>query len=165
MKTISQTLQAAFDAHLARNWDHIYILVDVHGVMMKPDYGGVSSEIYPDCIAPLQTLTKDKRVKLIMWTCSRADHILKYRQMMINHEVKFDYVNENPEVDHLEASGDYSVKLYANVIMDDKGGFEPHIDWKILQEYLTSDQYIRQCTAIHSSTLESSHSSEASLAT
>jgi hypothetical protein len=64
-----------------------------------------------------------------------------FRQLGIN----FDYTNENPEVDHKEASGDYSVKLYANVIMDDKGGFEPDVDWDDLHQYLKSDEYKALC--------------------
>lgn len=119
-----------------RNWDSIYVLVDVHGVMMEPNYKGISTIIYPQCLEPLRMLSKDKHVKLIMWTCSNADHLDLYWQMFRDQDVVFDYINKNPEVAFKDSIGDYSVKLYANVIMDDKAGFEPESDWAELLEYL-----------------------------
>lgn len=141
MKSISETFKTAFEAFKARNWDHIYVLVDVHGVMMEPNYGGISSEIYEECLHPLQILSSDPKVKLIMWTCSNHHHVERYREIFKDNGIIFDYTNENPEVDHKEASGDYSVKLYANVIMDDKAGFEPRYDWVDLLNYLQSEEY------------------------
>lgn len=80
-----------------------------------------------------------------MWTCSNHRHVVIYNEIFKQLGINFDYTNENPEVDHKEASGDYSVKLYANVIMDDKGGFEPDVDWDDLHEYLKSDEYKALC--------------------
>ena len=136
MKSISSLFATAFNTMRERNWDSIYVLVDVHGVMMEPNYRGISTTIYSQCLEPLRLLSNDKRVKLIMWTCSNADHLDQYWQMFQDQGVVFDYINENPEVAFKDSIGDYSVKLYANVIMDDKAGFEPESDWTELLEYL-----------------------------
>jgi len=122
---IYKALDRAWSAKQRKNWDCIYILVDVHGVLMEPDYTKPSEKIYTDCIEPLQKMTDDSRFKLIMWTCSRELDIEKYRATFEQLGVVFDYVNRNPEVEHIEALGDYTKKLYANVILDDKAGFEP----------------------------------------
>ena len=52
--------------------------------------------------------------------------------------VKFDYVNSNPEVGATDIL-DPSEKLYFNVGIDDKFGFEPDTDWKgvsLIADYL-----------------------------
>ena len=141
MKSICDTFKTAFDTLIARNWNHIYVLVDVHGVMMEPNYGSISTDIYPDCVDPLQILSTDPKIKLIMWTCSNHNHVELYRTVFKALDIHFDYVNENPEVSHKDSSGDYTVKLYANVIMDDKAGFDPHVDWNLLHQYLRSPAY------------------------
>ena len=42
--------------------------------------------------------------------------------------IHFDYANENPEVGNTSFQ-DFEVKLYFNVGIDDKFGFEPEADW------------------------------------
>ena len=44
----------------------------------------------------------------------------------------FDYFNENPEVKNT-ATGDFSMKIYFNVMIDDKAGFEKS-DWENVVE-------------------------------
>ena len=132
---IYKAFDRAWSAKVRKDWDCIYILVDVHGVLMEPDYTKPSEKIYTDCIEPLQKLTKDSRFKLIMWTCSREEDIEKYRATFEQLSVHFDYVNRNPEVEHKDALGDYTSKLYANVILDDKAGFEP-THWIDIYEWL-----------------------------
>lgn len=134
MNTFAKAFYNAFSRMREKDWDRIYVLVDVHGVIMEPNYDGLSNQIYPQCIAPLQRMTADPRIKLIMWTCSHPDDIVKYQDIFEKLDIVFDYVNANPEVDHCEAIGDYRDKLYANVILDDKGGFEP-VDWESIERW------------------------------
>lgn len=131
--SIEKAFWNAWDRMRAKNWEHLYILVDVHGVLMEPDYTKPSSYIYPQCVNVLRQLSEDPRYKLILWTCSRKRDIEKYRHMFEALEIKFDWVNENPEVQHVDALGDYTAKLYANLILDDKAGFDPEEDWRILE--------------------------------
>lgn len=135
MKAVSEVLCSALERLEERGWDHIYILVDVHGVLMEPSYGSISTKIYPQCIKPMLIMSDDPRIKLIMWTCSSPEHITQYLAMFKELGINFDYANENPDVQYKQAIGDYTVKLYANLILDDKAGFDPYKDWDNLSRY------------------------------
>lgn len=51
------------------------------------------------------------------------------------HNIHFDNVNQNPEVAD-GAYGYYHEKIYFNVLMDDKAGFNGETDWKPVYEML-----------------------------
>ncbi len=58
--------------------------------------------------------------------------------------IKFDYVNENPEIHALSSdpkSSDFSDKFYFNVGIDDKFGFDPESDWVDLYDFLTRNSH------------------------
>jgi hypothetical protein len=117
-----------------KKWNCIYVLVDVHGVLMEPDYSKPSTRIYPECVNPMRKMSEDNRFRLIMWTCSKKDDIEKYLSIFQTLDIRFDWVNENPDVD-LDSLGDYTSKLYANVILDDKAGFIPRY-WNDVDAFL-----------------------------
>lgn len=50
--------------------------------------------------------------------------------------INFDYINENPEVNSTEYA-DFDTKLYFNVGLDDKFGFDVEEDWKEIHTYFT----------------------------
>ena len=59
-----------------------------------------------------------------------------------NNKIHFDYVNENPEVIRQETdpvSLDLSEKFYFNVGFDDKFGFDPDTDWKLIYDGIKED--------------------------
>lgn len=134
----------AFDSALTRmyekNWDNIYILVDIHGTVLKPSYHNKEQyEFYNSSQYVLQLLSSLKFVKLIMWTSSTQEAINNYLNVFENNGIHFDYVNENPEVIALSSdpnSSDFSNKYYFNIGFDDKFGFDPENDWNDLLKYL-----------------------------
>lgn len=132
---VEYAFEKAWERYQEKGWDSLYVLVDVHGVLMESDYTKPSSRIYPQCIEPMRRMSSDPRFKLIMWTCSRKEDIEKYLKMFEVLDIKFNWVNQNPEVQHVEALGDYTNKLYANVILDDKAGFMP-IHWYDINAFL-----------------------------
>lgn len=134
--SLVKSFWSAWDRCKEKKWDHIYILVDVHGVLMEPDYTKPSTRIYAECIEPLRMMSDSNKYKLILWTCSRKEDIEKYRKTFEALDIHFDWVNENPDVQHIDSLGDYSAKLYANLILDDKAGFDPQEDWYILNRVL-----------------------------
>jgi hypothetical protein len=136
MNHIERAFVNAWDAKVRKGWDRIYVLVDVHGVIYEPDYTKVAEKVYPVALEPLRKMTEDDSIKLILWTCSREKDIEKYRAELREHGIEFDWVNRNPEVEHVEALGDYRNKLYANVILDDKAGFDPAEDWDVINSWL-----------------------------
>ena len=68
-------------------------------------------------------------MKLIMYTCSHPEEIEKYLELFESKGIKFNYVNENPEVSGTEY-GDFTGKPYMNVLLEDKAGFDAEEDWK-----------------------------------
>jgi hypothetical protein len=77
---------------------------------------------------------------LILWTSSSEYAIFDYKIVFERNNIKFDYVNCNPEVERQSTDPetlDLSSKYYFNIGIDDKFGFEPETDWKLIYDYLT----------------------------
>ena len=56
------------------------------------------------------------------------EKMAEYRARFAEEGIHFDYANENPEVGNTSFQN-FEVKLYFNVGIDDKFGFEPETDW------------------------------------
>ena len=113
-----------------KGWKKTYWAIDIHGTILKPTYekGVLSTEFYPNAKKVLQVLTKDAKVVLILYTCSYPEEISEYLRFFRSHQIRFDYVNENPEM-NAGAYGYYDSKFYFNLLLDDKAGFDPERDW------------------------------------
>ena len=137
---IVKAFDSAFVRAKAKNWDYIYILVDVHGTIFTPSYLNEEKyEFYPYAKEALQLLSKDSNIKLILWTSSTSFAIIDYKVEFDKYGIHFDYVNENPEVTRQPKdpiSLDLSSKYYFNIGIDDKFGFEPETDWELIYNYL-----------------------------
>lgn len=118
-----------------RNWDTLYFLVDVHEVILKPDYEKMASEYYPLALKVLKMLSNREEVCLIMWTASSKGHRKKYLDKFRRDGINFRYVNENPEVLEITKWGDYESKMYANIGLDDKFSFDPTLHWEEIKEF------------------------------
>lgn len=115
-----------------KGWDKIYIAVDVHGTIIKPDYkeDSIKVEFYPWANYALKYMTRDPRFCLILYTCSYPYQIDEYLAEFEKFDIHFDYVNENPEViSGEEKYGYYVKKFYRNITLDDTAGFFPDRDW------------------------------------
>ena len=82
----------------------------------------------------LQFLSSKDDVVLILFTCSYEDEIYRMIKYLNCTDIHFDYVNENPEVSNT-TYGDYSKKMYCNILLEDKAGFEPK-DWYAIKKEL-----------------------------
>ncbi len=137
---INKVFDNAFKRAEEKNWDYIYILIDVHGTIFKPSYLNEEKyEFYPYAKEALQLLSKDPNIKLILWTSSTNQAALDYGVVFNRNKIYFDYLNCNPEIERQPTDPetlDLSSKYYFNVGIDDKFGFEPETDWKTIYEYL-----------------------------
>lgn len=137
---IVKAFDNAFKRAKEKNWDYIYVLVDVHGTIFTPSYLKEEKyEFYPYAKEALQLLSKDPNIKLILWTSSTYQAALDYGVIFNRNKIYFDYLNCNPEVERQPTDPetlDLSSKYYFNIGIDDKFGFEPETDWKIIYEYL-----------------------------
>ena len=137
---IIKSFENAFKRAEEKNWDYIYILVDIHGTILKPSYHNKEKyEFYPYAKEVLQMLSKNPKIKLILWTSSTNQAALDYGVEFCRNKIYFDYLNCNPEVKQQPTDPetlDLSSKYYFNVGIDDKFGFDPETDWKELWIYL-----------------------------
>ena len=138
---IVKAFDNAYERAKVKNWDYIYILVDMHGTIFTPSYLKEEKyEYYPYAKEVLQLLSLYTDTKLILWTSTRPIDTVEYQKVFMNDDIYFDYVNENPEVERQPTdpeSLDLNQKFYFNIGIDDKFGFEPETDWKLIYDYLT----------------------------
>jgi hypothetical protein len=126
-------ISETFRLKAERNWDTIYVVVDLHGTIAKPFHD--CFELYPGALEVLQWFSDRPDIKIILWTSS---HFEEVKSVLVNLKlsgVTIDFVNANP----LEANtkrADFSKKFYFNILLDDKAGFEPETDWFAIKEEL-----------------------------
>lgn len=131
---IYKVFEKGFKIAEERNWDSIFIGIDIHDTILKPNYGGVSTEYYPHAKKCLQLLSERKDTHIFIWTCSHPEDAKFYQDLFAKDGINFPYINENPMVINTKY-GNFDKKPYANVIIDDKSGFEPS-EWEGLYNYL-----------------------------
>lgn len=122
-----------------RSWAKTYWAFDIHGTILKPNFkrDEISKEFYPQAKEVLRLLGLRKDIVKILYTCSYPHEIKQYVEYFADHGIYFEYINQNPEVAD-GGYGYYQDKIYFNVLMDDKAGFDGESDWahimKILKE-------------------------------
>ena len=132
------TVDTAFKDAIRKAYDCIYIFVDLHSTLIVPNYSHTElpKELYPMGLETMQMLSNRKDCKLILYSCSYEKDLLKYFNYFSSLGIKFDYINENPEVTN-STYGNYSSKPFYNILLDDKAGFNPNTDWDILYHSFT----------------------------
>lgn len=136
MKTISKLFREAWEKKESRKWQYVYIMVDLHGVILPSNYHSSNDLRFIDSYAKecLQYLSQQDDIILILWSSSYEFEITNVRRWLAKEGILFDFVNENP----LELNTDYadfSKKPYFSIVLDDKGGFEPS-DWYYLSQWI-----------------------------
>lgn len=121
----------------AKGWSKTYWAFDIHSTMLKPNYRRdcISTEFYPHAKEVMLMLMERKDIVKILYTCSYPNEISQYIEYFAGHGIHFDYINENPEVAD-GSYGYYQDKLYFNVLMDDKAGFDGETDWIAIKKLL-----------------------------
>jgi hypothetical protein len=143
LKTISELFSDAWAKKSNRNWNYIYILVDLHGVVLPQNYHKKNdlTMISPYAEKCLKYLSDQPDVKLILWSSSYENEITVVREWLGYMGIKFSFVNENP----LEKNTDYadfSKKIYFSICLDDKAGFEAS-DWESLLQWIHNKEFYK----------------------
>lgn len=122
-----------------KGWPEVYFCIDLHGTIIpsgKDSNDKTDAMVYyPDAKEVLQWLTNRKDIILILWTstpCNRAGTVLGE---FMKDKIQFDYFNCNLHAKNTPRS-DFSKKFYFNVLLDDRGGFEPETDWTLIKKEL-----------------------------
>jgi hypothetical protein len=130
---IIRAIEIAYKTKEERNWPKIYVFVDIHGTILKPNYlrGSIPTEFYPYAKETLQLMSEKDDIVLCLYTCSFMDEINEYLELFKSLDINFVYVNENPEVKtQIGGYGCYDKKPYMNVLFEDKSGFDPETEWE-----------------------------------
>jgi len=117
------------------NWDKIYVLVDVHDTIMQGTHKEDDYLWYPQALEVLKEMSDMDDICLILWTGSHKETIDTIITKLKVQGICFDYINENPEVGDTNFYCS-SVKLYFNVGIDDRFGFDVERDWNAIKQYL-----------------------------
>ena len=125
-------IENSFRIMKERNWEFFYCYIDVHKTILFPAYDGFPEIYYPMSKETLQKLSNDKRIKLVLYTCSYKEDIEKYLTMFKNDNINFDFVNKIDVPNN--RYGDFSQKSYKNCLIDDVAGFEAIYDWFIVNK-------------------------------
>lgn len=141
---IIKVFEAAFKRMKEKNWDYIYVMVDVHGTIFKPCYKNEENfEEYPFARKALHLMSENPKIKIILWSSTRRAVMNDYF-LALTPDVYVDFINGNDDVtvtkDDVD-SMDFSMKPYFNVGIDDKFGFEPETDWEEIYNWLKKLKY------------------------
>lgn len=121
-----------------KGWNKTFWAFDLHGTILKPNFtpGTISNEFYPEAKEVMQIVSKRKDISTILFTCSYPDEIVQYLDFFRQHDICFDYINENPEV--VDGSyGYYQKKFYYNILFEDKAGFDANTDWQLVKKIIS----------------------------
>ena len=79
-------------------------------------------------------------IKLILWSASGIDYMGRVAQHLESSGIKFDYLNENPEVGS-DALIQTDRKMYFDIALDDKAFFNANHDWEDVLMFLGVPQF------------------------
>lgn len=121
-----------------RNWDKIYVLVDIHDTIIPSDYksDGRLLKCYEHSLETLKIMSEREDIYLILWSSCHTTTADFYLGFFKDQGVIFNSFNENPEEKDTPYAC-FDTKPYFNVLLDDKAGFEPS-DWLELKNYFTN---------------------------
>jgi len=137
-----------FGISFKKEWYETYWAFDLHGTIIKPSYKPTDDKFvfYPFAKEVMQILTNRDDVKLIMWTSSYPNEIEYYDNELIQNDIHFDQINENPNISSNNGNfGFYEKKFYFNILFDDKAVFDPETDWQPIYNLLNKyeeDNYL-----------------------
>lgn len=122
-----------------RGWPEVYFCIDLHGTIIPSGRDNNDQtdkmEFYPSAKEVLQWLTNRKDIKLILWSSTPPERAESVLATFRENGIVFDYFNENPHAKNTPRS-DFTKKFYFNVLLDDRAGFVPQVDWIIVKNEL-----------------------------
>ena len=133
---IRKAFDAAFIRMIEKDWEKIYVAVDIHDTILRACYDDEENyDYFPLAKEALHTMTLREDICLILWSSCHRDKLMEYSQHFVDNGIRFDYINENPEVDNTHLQN-FDEKLYMNVGLDDKFGFDAEADWEVICQVL-----------------------------
>lgn len=134
--SIIKAVERAYSLLQERNWDTIYWAIDLHGTCIKSNYvSGEYEWINEDALKCLQLISNLKETKIIIWSSLYRSEKFKIWVWLSEQGIEILNFNSNDSIKNTE-TGCFDKKFYFSVLLDDKAGFDPDTDWKLIYEYL-----------------------------
>ena len=129
---LSKAIERAYRTAKERKWDTIYWAIDLHGTCIESNYENGSFQFIDDtCEQIMRWLSKQPETKIILWSSVYSDHWNEIVEFFENRGIKIDACNANPH-EKSNTYADFSSKFYFSVLLDDKAGFDPAMDWSVV---------------------------------
>lgn len=136
--SIIKAIDKAYRFLEERNWNTIYWAIDLHDTCIVSNYkNNKFSWINEDVLKTLTLIRYLPETKIIIWSSCHVPTKIAVSNFFKNHNIFFDYFNCNPEIKSTPIA-DFEEKFYFSILIDDKTGFDPNTDWKIIYNYLTN---------------------------
>lgn len=138
--SILKAFETAIRKKKERNWDVIYVMVDIHDTIFKGTYSEVEEYEYlgkaKEC---LQCMSSRKDIVLILWSSIYCKDAVHYLDKFEQDGIFFKHFNANDAEKSTELAC-FAYKPYFSVGLDDKFGFEPEKDWEEILNYLKHNE-------------------------
>jgi hypothetical protein len=130
-------VEKGFYKALSRGYKYVYIAIDIHDTIIPGNRtkNNDGKAFYPYAEEVLQNLSRNEKVKIILYSCSHPEPVREFTDWLKDHGIRVDYYNENPEHPSNELC-DFSKKFFFDFMLDDKCGFVGETDWEILKNTL-----------------------------
>lgn len=133
---IQKAIRRAYKLLKERNWDTIYWAIDLHGTCIESNYiSGKYEWINEDAKKCLQLIQSLPESQIIIWSSCYPEEYDKIFDFFVEHDITTYLYNCNPEVQNTK-TGCFDIKFYFSILLDDKAGFDPETDWKIVLQTL-----------------------------
>jgi hypothetical protein len=143
---ISKAIIRAYQEKYLRGWDTLYFAIDLHGTIIER-YTGDEIKAYDYAEEALRKLSSMPDVVPILYTSTSEANLLPFNKWCFDRRIFFKYLNENTECDS-NKTGDFSKKFYFNVLLDDRAGFDPEVDWQNIIHSLDLAEIMIKCPKI-----------------
>ena len=132
---ILRAVKNAYDKH-SEKYPHIFWKIDLHGVCLRSSYQSGEYEWINDQVVPaLKEIMKCPHSKIILWSSCYDHEQQKIIEFFNKSGVRVDFFNENPMFANTEY-GCFDQKFYFSILIDDKAGFDPDTEWKMIHDFL-----------------------------
>ena len=138
---IIKAIQIAMKKKEERKHQYLYWCIDIHGVLLSNTYtidnkGAKYLSISTTC---MREISEDPSNKIILWSSSHNSSIINVKNDLLGLGVRVDFINCNPDCPSTNICN-FDEKFYFDILLDDKAGFEPQVDWCPIYHFLRNKE-------------------------
>ncbi len=134
-RSLYNAIEKAYIKASERKWDKIYWCIDIHETLVKPTYDENGYiEFYDSALNAIGWILSCPENRIILWSSLPTEEMQKIRRLISSDD---DHeriqLNSNNEV-YNTSYANFDKKFYFNILLDDKAGFDPEIDFDVIYQ-------------------------------